>query len=104
MPKIVSLKLKYTYNTKNFKTTFTIHDESGAVTKEYIVEAGNLSLNSLFNRMSANRDLGIAIFYDAGTDKVSISTNKTGDYNPDGDEILFGDDQILYTSIKAKKW
>ncbi|HHU31149.1 MAG TPA: flagellar filament capping protein FliD, partial [Clostridia bacterium] len=89
------IEATYTYNTKNFKTTFTIHDESGPVTKEYIVEAGNLSLNSLFNRMSANRELGIAIYYDEYTDKVSISTNKTGDYNPDGDEILFGDDKFF---------
>jgi flagellar hook-associated protein 2 len=91
---------EYTYNTKKFKTTFKIHDESGAVIKEYIVDAGNLSLNSLFNRMSANRDLGIAIFYDSGTDKVSISTNKTGNYNPAGSEIIFDNDPFFTQVLK----
>ena len=87
------IEASYTYNTKKFETTFTIFDEKGNdVAKTYVVEAGNMSLNSLFNRMSVDKSLGISIFYDESTDKVSISTTRTGKYNPEenGDEINFG--------------
>lgn len=94
---------EYEYNPKKFITSFTMYNESGEqVTKTYTVDAGNLSLNSLFNRMSADQNLGIAIFYDEGTDKVSISTNRTGKYNPNegGKEILFNGDGFFSGVLK----
>lgn len=91
----------YSYNTKKFNSSFTIYDETGkAVTKTFTVEAANETLNSLLNRLSSDRSLGIAIFYDTSQDKVSISTTRTGDYNTSGQEIVFGTDGFLKNILK----
>lgn len=82
------IEAEYEYNTKKFDVHFTIFheelDEDGKPQREEIkieVDAGSESLNTLFRRISSNREYGITLFYDSFQKKVVLSTNRTGRYN-----------------------
>lgn len=47
------------------------------------------SLNSIMNEVNANKEAGVTMFFDSSTKRISITTNKTGDNNTDGQEIQF---------------
>lgn len=70
------------------KIVFQTYNENGeAVNHEVEVKADD-TLNSLLKRVT-DQDNNVRAFYDSGTDKVIMETTRTGDYNPNGNEITF---------------
>ncbi|WP_406678094.1 flagellar filament capping protein FliD [Neomoorella carbonis] len=61
--------------------TFTINGQ------EFKFDGDTATLNSVIAAVNANTAAGVSMFYDPSTDKVSISTIKTGNNNPSGEEI-----------------
>ncbi|WP_017726263.1 flagellar filament capping protein FliD [Halalkalibacterium ligniniphilum] len=64
-------------------------NENGPVEDKFVFTA-NQSLNAMFNELSRS-SVGIAGFYDQHGDKVSLTRNQTGKFNPDaaGKEMTF---------------
>ncbi len=76
----------YEYNTFSFD--ITTYDYGGAaVERTFTIGATDGTLNKVLNLISSDKELGVTAFHDAGADRVSISTTRTGDNNTTGDEI-----------------
>lgn len=54
----------------------------------------NDTLNSILRKIT-NQDNGVRAFYDAGSDKVIMERTTAGEYNSEGYEIDFGDDEFF---------
>lgn len=85
------IEADYEYKSKKIKSYFTIMGEDGKpIAHEITIDTGSESLNSLFRRISSNRELGISLFYDSFKNVAALSTTRTGIYNEDGPEVIFG--------------
>lgn len=83
-------KLNITY-TQNY-TTFSLDTSTsnGQKHENFLVQ-GNESLNSVINRVNSS-PVGVTMFYDSVTDRMTITRKETGDFNSDGDEIITSGD------------
>ncbi|MEW6172114.1 MAG: flagellar hook-associated protein 2 [Bacillota bacterium] len=67
--------------TTTLQFSITTHPNGGAaVTKTFNVDTTVDSLNAVLARINAETSLGVTAFYEESTDKVVLSTTKTGDY------------------------
>ncbi|WP_338061886.1 flagellar hook-associated protein 2 [Virgibacillus indicus] len=70
------------------KFTFTTYNEKGeADTHNYTIQDGE-TLNQLLKRVSDD-DNNVRMFFDDQSQRVIMETTRTGNYNPDGKEIVF---------------
>jgi flagellar hook-associated protein 2 len=68
--------------------SITTHPNGGAaVTKTFTVDTTTDSLNDVLANINAETSLGVTAFHESSTDKVVISTTKTGDYSTNEIEI-----------------
>jgi flagellar hook-associated protein 2 len=78
--------IKATYKQNYFTFGITTYDSSGqAVTEKFGVQ-GNESLNTVINRVNSSK-VGVTMFYDSFSDKITITRNETGNFRGKG----FGD-------------
>lgn len=78
--------------------SITTYDKNGQeVTRSFTVD-GSKTLNELMREVNRS-DVGVSMFYDEHTGKVSISRTETGKFNPDaaGPEIKFSGDFLTNT-------
>lgn len=68
----------YGYNTFSF--SITTYGEGGTPITETFKVEGTESLNGVLNRLN-NSKVGVTAYYDAYTDKISITRKATGDFN-----------------------
>lgn len=75
--------------TTTLQFSITTHPNGGAaVTETFTVDTTTDSLNDVIARINAKSStLGVTAFYEPSTDKVVISTTKTGDYSTNEIEI-----------------
>ncbi|MCL6586711.1 MAG: flagellar filament capping protein FliD [Anoxybacillus sp.] len=79
--------IKATYKQNYFTFGITTYDSNGqAVTEKFGVQ-GNESLNIVINRVNSS-NVGVTMFYDSFSDKVTLTRKETGDFNKSGDEIV----------------
>ena len=76
-------------HTFDFSLTTFNHDGT-ANNKVFTVDAHTETLNGVLARISADKALGLTVFYEHSSDRVSISTTRTGDNNAAGHEIGVG--------------
>jgi len=60
--------------TEDHQFRFTINGE------EFVFDGDTDSLDSVIAAINKNTKAGVSVFYDAGTDRISLTTVKTGDY------------------------
>jgi flagellar hook-associated protein 2 len=90
--------VKITYQQNYFTFGITTYDASGqAVTEKFGVQ-GNESLNTVINRVNSS-GVGVTMFYDSFSDKVTLTRKETGDFNKSGDEIITSG-EFLNTVLK----
>nr|WP_289037038.1 flagellar hook-associated protein 2 [uncultured Allobacillus sp.] len=70
--------------------TFQTYNEDGPVPHEITINEDD-SLNDVFKKISDASDGAVRAYYDANSDKVFMERTASGDFNPDGAEITFGD-------------
>ncbi|ACA60279.1 flagellar filament capping protein FliD [Candidatus Desulforudis audaxviator] len=81
----------YEYNTRTFDFSLTTYNQNGTPNnRTFTVDAVTETLNGVLNRISADSALGLVAFYEGSSDRVSVSTTRTGDNNAAGDEIGVG--------------
>jgi len=83
-----SQRTKFKFSWEETTTTFefgiTTYDPDGTSnTATFTVDTTADSLNDVLARINAETSLGVTAFYEASTDKVVISTNRTGNYPTD---------------------
>ncbi|WP_227767263.1 flagellar hook-associated protein 2 [Zhaonella formicivorans] len=77
-------------------TIKTYKEDGTAVEKTFTVNTSD-SLNGILSKISSDRDLGIAVFYDPDNNKVYMSTTRTGDNNASGKDIEITGDFLTKT-------
>ncbi|MFP3360459.1 flagellar hook protein, partial [Planococcus sp. SIMBA_143] len=81
------------------KVTFQTYNESGEAVDQEVEVKTDDTLNSLLKRIT-DEDNNVRAFYDEGTDKVIMETTRTGDYNPNGNEITFATGSFFESVLK----
>ncbi|RKQ35882.1 flagellar hook-associated protein 2 [Oceanobacillus halophilus] len=72
--------------------SFITYNENGeAKTHEYEIEADD-TLSDVLKKVNNDPDNNVRMFYDDNTERVVMETTRTGNYNPNGEEIVFGTD------------
>lgn len=84
------------------KVTFQTYNESGEAVDQEVEVKTDDTLNSLLKRIT-DEDNNVRAFYDEGTDKVIMETTRTGDYNPNGNEITFAAGSFFDSVLKMKQ-
>ncbi|AVQ99867.1 flagellar hook protein [Oceanobacillus iheyensis] len=79
--------------------SFSTYDENGAKVNYNVEIKDDDTLNSLLKRIT-DEDNNVRAFYDEGTDKVIMETTRTGDYNPNGNEITFATGSFFESVLK----
>lgn len=90
--KDTKIEVEYAYKTGSF--TMTTFDKDGNPVEQTFEFDGSTTLSQLMNEVNASK-LGVNMFYDEHTKKISVTRTATGNFNTDtnrvgGDEILFG--------------
>ncbi|WP_062354167.1 flagellar filament capping protein FliD [Bacillus kwashiorkori] len=80
----VELKLESKHH--YFSFDLTTHTSKGIVKENFLVQ-GNESLNTVLARVN-NSNVGVTMFYDSYTDRVTMNRRETGNFNEDGPEII----------------
>lgn len=73
-------KIDANYGYKTFSFSITTYGEGGTEIKEDFTVEGTESLNGVLSRLN-NSKVGVTAYYDAATDKISITRKATGDFN-----------------------
>lgn len=92
--KATSAPIKITFQQYFTGFSITTFGEDGEAFKENFLIQGSESLNSIIRRVN-NSNAGVTMFYDSFSDKLTLTRNVTGDFNPktgegnqDGHEII----------------
>lgn len=88
-------KLELTITSQQNYTSFglTTHTSKGKIDEKFLIQ-GSESLNSVMSKVN-NSKLGVTMFYDSYSDKVTVTRKETGVYNENGQEIEFTDGDFL---------
>lgn len=74
--------------TTTLELKITTYDPDGTLNSQtFTVDTAVDSLNDVLARINAGTSLGVTAFYESSTDKVVISTKRTGDYSTNEIEI-----------------
>ncbi|GIN85270.1 hypothetical protein J6TS2_16560 [Heyndrickxia sporothermodurans] len=80
------IEIKYTENYSSFNINTST--SKGEVQQNFLI-TGSDSLNSVIKKVNSS-NVGVSMFYDSVTDRVTLSRTETGDFNKSGDEITTG--------------
>lgn len=89
------LELTITSQQNYFSFGLTTHTSKGKIDEKFLIQ-GSESLNSVMSKVN-NSKLGVTMFYDSYSDKVTMTRKETGVYNnsENGQEIEFNDEDFL---------
>ncbi len=89
------LELTITSQQNYFSFGLTTHTSKGKIDEKFLIQ-GSESLNSVMSKVN-NSKLGVTMFYDSYSDKVTMTRKETGVYNnsENGQEIEFTDGDFL---------
>jgi len=87
------LELTITSQQNYFSFGLTTHTSKGQIDEKFLIQ-GSESLNSVMSKVN-NSKLGVTMFYDSYSDKVTMTRKETGVYNENGQEIEFTDGDFL---------
>lgn len=87
------LELTITSQQNYFSFGLTTHTSKGQIDEKFLIQ-GSESLNSVMSKVN-NSKLGVTMFYDSYSDKVTMTRKETGVYNENGPEIEFTDGDFL---------
>lgn len=87
------LELTITSQQNYFSFGLTTHTSKGQIDEKFLIQ-GSESLNSVMSKVN-NSKLGVTMFYDSYSDKVTMTRKETGVYNENGQEIEFKDGDFL---------
>lgn len=87
------LELTITSQQNYFSFGLTTHTSKGQIDEKFLIQ-GSDSLNSVMSKVN-NSKLGVTMFYDSYSDKVTMTRKETGVYNENGQEIEFTDGDFL---------
>jgi flagellar hook-associated protein 2 len=87
------LELTITSQQNYFSFGLTTHTSKGQIDEKFLIQ-GSESLNSVMSKVN-NSKLGVTMFYDSYSDKVTMTRKETGVYNENGKEIEFTDGDFL---------
>lgn len=89
------LELTITSQQNYFSFGLTTHTSKGKIDEKFLIQ-GSESLNSVMSKVN-NSKLGVTMFYDSYSDKVTMTRKETGVYNnnKNGKEIEFNDEDFL---------
>ncbi|WP_368993435.1 flagellar filament capping protein FliD [Caldifermentibacillus hisashii] len=89
------LELTITSQQNYFSFGLTTHTSKGKIDEKFLIQ-GSESLNSVMSKVN-NSKLGVTMFYDSYSDKVTMTRKETGVYNnsENGKEIEFTDGDFL---------
>lgn len=80
--------VEVSYESRYLEFDVKVYDENGNPQYTNFKIDASTSLNSLISKINSS-NAGVNLFYDSSTDKVVAMRAKTGDFNPNGDEISF---------------
>ena len=78
-------KISVTYDQNYFNFKLGSYNEAGKLEEQSFNIQGSESLNGVINKVNAS-DVGVSMFYDSFTDKVTLTRTETGDFNTSGDK------------------
>ncbi|WP_394234725.1 flagellar filament capping protein FliD [Niallia oryzisoli] len=81
----MSLEVNYDHRYKTF--SFDTSTSKGERHDSFLISASD-SLNSVINQVNSS-SVGVNLFFDSVTGRMTMTRNETGDFKPDGDEISF---------------
>lgn len=89
------LELTITSQQNYFSFGLTTHTSKGKIDEKFLIQ-GSESLNSVMSKVN-NSKLGVTMFYDSYSDKVTMTRKETGVYNnsENGKEIEFAEGDFL---------
>lgn len=87
------LELTITSQQNYFSFGLTTHTSKGQIDEKFLIQ-GSESLHSVMSKVN-NSKLGVTMFYDSYSDKVTMTRKETGVYNENGQEIEFTDGDFL---------
>ncbi|MCM3799488.1 flagellar filament capping protein FliD [Caldibacillus thermoamylovorans] len=87
------LELTITSQQNYFSFGLTTHTSKGQIDEKFLIQ-GSESLNSVMSKVN-NSKLGVTMFYDSYSDKVTMTRKETGVYNENGQEIEFTEGDFL---------
>lgn len=89
------LEMTITSQQNYFSFGLTTHTSKGKMDEKFLIQ-GSESLNSVISKVN-NSKLGVTMFYDSYSDKVTMTRKETGVYNEseNGQEIEFKDGDFL---------
>ena len=80
-----SVEVTYKQNYANFG--IETYDSNGKAVKQNFNIQGSDSLNSVINKVNSS-SVGVTMFYDSFSDKMTLTRSQTGDFNSGGSEIV----------------
>ncbi len=83
------------YSAFNLKT----YGANNQVNTKTFLFTGSDSLNTVMNQVN-NSKVGVTMFYDSFSDKVTLTRTETGDFNSSGSEIITDDSDFLKTILQ----
>lgn len=97
------LELTITSQQNYFSFGLTTHTSKGKIDEKFLIQ-GSESLNSVMSKVN-NSKLGVTMFYDSYSDKVTMTRKETGVYNnsENGQEIEFTDGDFLTQVLGFQK-
>jgi len=87
------LEMTITSQQNYFSFGLTTHTSKGQIDETFLIQ-GSESLNSVMSKVN-NSKLGVTMFYDSYSDKVTMTRKETGVYNENGQEIEFTEGDFL---------
>jgi len=87
------LEMTITSQQNYFSFGLTTHTSKGQIDEKFLIQ-GSESLNSVMSKVN-NSKLGVTMFYDSYSDKVTMTRKETGVYNENGQEIEFTEGDFL---------
>ena len=79
------LDLKVSYEQKYTDFGIQTSTSKGVVNEKFLISSNN-SLNDVINKVNASQ-VGVTMFYDSFSDKLSLTRKESGDFNKGGQEI-----------------
>lgn len=90
--KEIEIKYNQNYTTFNIQT----YGAKGKISQNFIFQ-GSDSLNSVINKVN-NSNVGVSMFYDSFTDKMTLTRTETGNFNGDSKNKLDSNGNLIENS------
>ncbi|MEW9109705.1 MAG: flagellar filament capping protein FliD [Cytobacillus gottheilii] len=94
-------KVEVSYHHNYFEFEMATHKDSGQVSEKFLFD-GKASLSKVMDTVNKS-DLGVNMFYDEFSDKVTMTRTDTGNFNAAGNEIDFMGSSFLTEGLKLSE-